>query len=100
MERSRRGRVEWRGRIGERQAALRLEGRFVGGVGGTEMGGLGSMRFRDLWRSVRYVLHLSRFLTDSYAARIYEYEYDLPGAVSIRPLYGQGRPAPHYWGCR
>ena len=38
----------------------------------------------------QYVLHLSRFFTQSYDARIYEYERDLPGSVSIRPLYGNG----------
>ena len=36
------------------------------------------------------VLHISRFRTDSYATRIYEYEADLPGTVTIRPLYGSG----------
>jgi hypothetical protein len=34
------------------------------------------------------VLHGSLFAVDSYASRLYE--YDLPGAVSIRPLYGDG----------
>ena len=34
--------------------------------------------------------HLSRFRVDSWDARIYEFEYDLPGAVSIRALNGVG----------
>ena len=34
--------------------------------------------------------HLSRFRIDSWDARIYEFEYDLPGAVSIRALNGEG----------
>ena len=34
--------------------------------------------------------HLSRFRVDSWDARIYEFEYDLPGAVSIRALNGEG----------
>ena len=46
------------------------------------------------WRHERaayaYVIHLSRFGTESWAARVYEYERDLPGAVSIRALYGDG----------
>ena len=36
------------------------------------------------------VLHLSRFQTESYDVRIYEYERDFAGSVSIRPLYGDG----------
>ena len=123
VERSRRGRVEWRYRDGERQVVLRLEGRRVDDRDGAELGGMGSVRWSDRRGKGRYVLHLSRFATDSYAARIYEFEYDLPGVVSIRPLYGggwrfyilaggqwralqltgryryqQGRSAPHYWG--
>ena len=46
------------------------------------------------WRHKRaaydYVQHVSRFDTESYDARIYEYERDFPGAVSIRALYGDG----------
>lgn len=33
---------------------------------------------------------MSRFFTLSYDARIYEYERDFPGSVSIRALYGDG----------
>lgn len=51
-----------------------------------EWGLLGSARFKLRWLG----LHLSRYHTASYATRIYEYEVDLPGAVSIRPLYGAG----------
>ena len=51
-----------------------------------EWGLLGSVRFKTRWLT----LHVSRFRTDSYWTRIYEYEVDLPGAVSIRPLYGTG----------
>ena len=46
------------------------------------------------WRSsastVRHTLHVSRFVTDAYAARIYEFEHDVPGTVSVRPLSGNG----------
>lgn len=34
--------------------------------------------------------HVARFRGDGYGARVYEVERDLPGAVSIRPLYGDG----------
>ena len=51
-----------------------------------EWGLLGSVRFKVRWLT----LHASRFRTDSWWTRIYEYEVDLPGAVSIRPLYGTG----------
>ena len=51
-----------------------------------EWGLLGSVRFKTRWLT----LHVSRFRTDSWWTRIYEYEVDLPGAVSIRPLYGTG----------
>ena len=47
---------------------------------------MGSGRFKRRWLT----LHLSRFRTESYATRIYEYEVDFPGAVSIRLLYGSG----------
>ena len=49
-----------------------------------------SLRWRRKQNAHDYVLHLSRFMTESYDSRIYEYERDLPGAVSIRPLYGNG----------
>ena len=49
-----------------------------------------SVRGRRQGHRVSAVLHLTRFLTPSYATRVYEFEYDLPGAVSIRSLYGDG----------
>ena len=58
--------------------------------GSAETGGMVSLRGRQQGRRFSAVLHLSRFLTPSYATRVYEFEYDLPGAVSIRPLYGDG----------
>lgn len=47
---------------------------------------------RGRWQGPRkhLVIHGSYFATDSYASRLYEYEYDVPGTVSIRPLYGEG----------
>ena len=41
-------------------------------------------------RGLRCSAHVSRFRVDSWDARIYEFEYDLPGAVSIRALNGEG----------
>ena len=70
-----RGAGRWRGEVVRWHRAAR-----------GEWGLLSSARFKVRWLT----LHVSRFRTDSYASRIYEYEYDLPGAVSIRPLYGTG----------
>ena len=72
-----------------RGAKLRVEGRQNGGSN-SDRGGLASVLWRHRWRHLRGAVHLSRFRTDAYAARIYEYEYDLPGSYSIRPLYGNG----------
>ena len=49
--------------------------------------GLGSRRRtpRGEWSA-----QVSRYRTGGWDTRIYEYEQDLPGAVSIRPLYGDG----------
>ena len=68
-----------------RGAKLRVEGRQNGGSN-SDRGGLASVLWRHRWRHLRGAVHLSRFRTDAYAARIYEYEYDLPGSYSIRPL--------------
>ena len=43
-------------------------------------------RLRQAWGSA--TLHGSQFHTHSYASRLYE--YDVPGTVSVRPLYGEG----------
>ena len=69
------GRWRWRGELVRWHRA----GRAAWGL-------LGSVRFKVRWLT----LHASRFRTDSWWTRIYEYEVDLPGAVSIRPLYGTG----------
>ena len=68
---------------------LRLESRWVNASGG-ERGDMASVRWRERRKSWSFVFHFSRFRTSSYGTRIYEFEYDLPGAVSIRPLYGSG----------
>jgi len=49
-----------------------------------------SMSWKKQQGTRHYAFHLSRFLTPSYDARIYEYERDFPGSVSIRALYGDG----------
>ena len=72
-----------------RRLRLRLEGRRLTGAG-VERGTMASVRWRERRESWSCVFHFSRFRTTSYGTRIYEYEYDLPGAVSIRPLYGSG----------
>ena len=91
-ERSQRGRVQLSyGPTRKSRIRLRLEGRRQRGRGDrTERGGMVSLQGQGQWHASRYVVHLTRFLTPSYSTRIYEFEYDLPGAVSIRPLYGNG----------
>ena len=70
-----RGAWRWRGELVRWHRAARAE-----------WGLLGSVRFKTRWLT----LHASRFRTGSNWTRIYEHEADLPGAVSIRPLYGTG----------
>ncbi len=69
---------------------------------GAQRGHLYSGRADAQWRGLSWTWHLSRFHTTSHASRLYEYEYDLPGAFSIRPLYGKGWRwyllAAHTWG--
>ncbi len=69
---------------------LRLEARLEGVRSGGQSGlawGLGSRRRtpRGEWSA-----QVTRYRTGGWDTRIYEYEQDLPGAVSIRPLYGDG----------
>jgi len=91
-ERSRRMRVELECRRGKGLLGrLRLEGRRLDrGEESPEFGWLIGMLGRGGWRAVNITLHCTRFRTDSYGSRLYEYEYDLPGMVSVRPLYGKG----------
>ncbi len=49
-----------------------------------------SLRWRMQRRAWRGHIHASAFLSDSFASRLYEYEYDVPGTVTIRTLYGRG----------
>lgn len=91
-ERSRRMRVELEFRRGKGLLVrLRLEGRRLDRGGESpELGQLVGILAKGGWRAVHIALHGTRFQTDSYASRLYEYEYDLPGMVSVRPLYGKG----------
>ncbi len=87
QDRTRRGRFDVeRGRWSLQGQQLRL---WRSG-GGREWGR--ALTLRGRWQQPwgRLVAHGSLFATDSHASRLYEYEYDLPGAVSIRPLYGRG----------
>ena len=84
---------QWQGKLREQSQRWRLDADRAGWWWWGEIqrsrgewGALGSARYR--WRYL--ALHISRFHTDSYATRIYEHETDLPGTVSIRPLYGSG----------
>jgi hypothetical protein len=56
----------------------------------TATGRLLSVRLKRRQAWLNGVLHMSRFVIPTYAARIYEFEAEIPGAVSIPPLYGTG----------
>ncbi len=88
--------------VSERRDRLRLEWRRSDWMGQgqfvrwtrrgdrAEWGRLFGVRWQRLRNLSRQVVQLSVFHTGSYRSRLYEYEYDLPGAVSIRALYGRG----------
>lgn len=88
----RRGRLKLRWTPQRRlELAARIEGRRLQGKGkAAAWGRLFSWRAAGQWQRLEWTCHLSRFHTSAYASRLYEYEYDLPGALSIRPLYGKG----------
>jgi len=72
-------------------ARLRLEGTRHREAGGDVDDGLAaSISLKGKGRGLDYALLLTRFTTDSYGARLYEYEWDLPGTISVRPLFGAG----------
>ena len=73
-----------------RMIRLRLETGQVRTGSQTDRAGNASVAVRLRLGALRCTGHLSRFRVDSWDARIYEYEYDLPGAVSIRALNGEG----------
>ena len=51
---------------------------------------LGSTFLYALATHWRFILHWQLYGTDSYDSACYVYEYDLPGMMTIQPLYGQG----------
>ncbi len=70
---------------------FRLEGRCLQfRPGTTDLGYSASLLWRKHWRENRVIVQLSRFDTPGYHSAIYEYEYDLPGLVTVRPLFGAG----------
>ena len=75
---------------GSTQLRLRAELKRVEGEEGSELGTLVSVRISRRLTGRDWILHLSRFKTESYSTRIYEYEHSLPGSVSLPPLYGDG----------
>ena len=79
-------------RVSQRRGGRRLKRwnfRLEAHRGQSESGLLGAVLWRHQRGSLRHILHFSRFATAS-QVRLYEYEYDLPGAVSIRSLAGNG----------
>ncbi|MBQ42049.1 MAG: hypothetical protein CME15_06280 [Gemmatimonadetes bacterium] len=89
-ESSQRLRTELLKGTGSNQLRLRAELKRLEGEGGGELGALVSARVARSLAGRTGILHLSRFRTDSYITRIYEYEQSLPGSVSLPPLYGDG----------
>ena len=90
-----RARMQGRQSRGLIRLTLRADGvryrRVSHGVPTEGLHGLsGSLAVR--WRRPRVRMDglVSLFHTGGYAARIYEYEPQVPGALSIRPLYGRG----------
>ena len=73
-----------------RMIRLRLETGRVRTGARTDRAANASVVARLRLGALRCSGHLSRFRVDSWDARIYEFEYDLPGAVSIRALNGEG----------
>ncbi len=49
-----------------------------------------SLLWRQRWRGGHLSLHGTRFATDSYHSAVYQYEDDLPGLATVRPLHGTG----------
>ena len=54
---------------------------------GTSLGSTFLYAFAAHWR---LIFHWQLYGTDSYDSACYTYEYDLPGMMTIQPLYGQG----------
>ncbi|MFC1525766.1 hypothetical protein ACFL6X_03025 [Candidatus Latescibacterota bacterium] len=91
LGRERSTRVRLEADRGRRQGVrLRAEARRVSSGSDGQIGLLLSSRWRGQAGILRWGLHGTRFSIPSYASRIYEYEQEVPGAVSIRALYGDG----------
>ncbi|MFH1571788.1 MAG: hypothetical protein ABIL09_27610 [Gemmatimonadota bacterium] len=89
-ESSRSGRLELERSRGQARWRLRLEGRAARSGGRTHGGTLAAAAWRLRRPGGELALHVSGFCAPAWAARVYEYESNLPGAVSIPALYGRG----------
>ena len=90
-QQSRRLRFDLNWRHGSLQMRLRLEGRTIHtSLPPQEVGLLASARATYRSHRSQIALHLSRYRTDSYQSRIYEFEHSLPGTVSVRSFHGTG----------
>jgi len=69
---------------------VRLEEKYVDTETGTEKGLLGALEMGVAYRRVKLRGRYGRFDTDSYDARIFAYEIDLPGVINNRMLYQKG----------
>ncbi len=69
---------------------VRLEEKYVYGLGNLEKGLLGAFEIGAEFDRLRFRIRYGLFETDSYTSRIYVYEIDLPGIVNNRMLYNKG----------
>jgi len=69
---------------------LRLEERYVYSSDGIEKGLFGGLELGTEFKRLKIRMRYGIFNTDSYAARIYVYETDLPGIIHNRMLYNKG----------
>ncbi len=95
VESTYRARLQGRWSPGEVRLTMRTDGvhyrRIMATPAGyVQRGVAGSVALR--WRQHRVQLEglATLFITDGYGARVYEYEPELPEAISIRPIYGRG----------
>ena len=69
---------------------LRLEEKYVYNADGIEKGIFGGLELGTEFKRLKIRMRYGIFNTDSYAARIYVYEADLPGIIHNRMLYYKG----------
>jgi hypothetical protein len=69
---------------------VRFEEKYVRTSTEVERGIFGAVEVGTTYKNVGLRIRYGRFMTDSYASRIYAYEIDLPGIINNRALYNNG----------